>query len=244
VQGDSVDYLGPEDSHDPKYHHLAYQHEVASSLKTRAAPENRAYTTVGMDDSMCHYRIVVYPSQALEDVFVNRQPVIFMAIAVSIFTFTSMVFVMYDVLVARRQRILMAKALQSGAIVSSLFPENIQSRLFDEDANAIAPVNKHQLATSQSFEDVDVEPKAKDAISDLFPHCTVLFADIAGFTSWRYNKLVNARRRLQTFLIEPFFVTALDGNPKTFSSSWKLYLVLLTLLLRCEKVGLYIDWHL
>lgn len=153
---------------------------MASGLKSGASPRNRAYTTVDLDDSMCRYTLTLYPSQELEDAFVNNRPIIYTVIVASIFAFTSLVFVMYDLLVARRQRIVMTKALQSGAIINSLFPENVQARLFAKTDDNKTPTKL------QSTEDIDENHKTNDAIADLFPCCTVLFADIAGFTGWRY----------------------------------------------------------
>jgi hypothetical protein len=185
VAGDHVTFLGPEDAHDPKYDSLGIKRAFAASVNTRAAPNNRAYTTVGLDDSFCKYAISVYPTQDLEDAFVNKQPSIVTAIAASIFMFTSLVFVVYDLLVAKRQKIVLTKALQSGAIVNALFPENVQSRLFAVEQTSTQPPMKHPEKYLPTFDEADREPESKQAIADLFPHCTVLFADIAGFTGWR-----------------------------------------------------------
>ena len=47
----------------------------------------------------------------------TSNPVVLATGAACIFVFTSIVFIFYDTLVARRQRIVMNRALQSGAIV-------------------------------------------------------------------------------------------------------------------------------
>jgi hypothetical protein len=207
VTGQEVVYLGLGDAHDPKYKHLVVQQAVASSLNAHAGPKNRAYAAVDLDESLCRYSIAVYPSQALEDAFLTHQPIIFTAVVAAIFLFTSLVFVLYDLLVARRQRIVMAQALQSGAIVNSLFPQNVQARLFGaagagaEPATTTSyssPMGKRPgVPTFRSLDDINDEksPGQKDAaIADLFPHCTVLFADIAGFTGWRYVYEIHGER--------------------------------------------------
>jgi hypothetical protein len=43
--------------------------------------------------------------------------------------FTSLVFLLYDRLVERRQKKVMSTAVQSSAIVSSLFPSQVRDRL-------------------------------------------------------------------------------------------------------------------
>jgi hypothetical protein len=53
--------------------------------------------------------------------------------AVLIFVFTSLVFLLYDRLVERRQKKVMSTAMQSSAIVSSLFPSQVRDRLFPVD---------------------------------------------------------------------------------------------------------------
>lgn len=185
VAGAGVTFLGPEDFHDPKYDYLGTQQPVATSANERAAPNNRAYTTVGFDKNFCNYTIAVYPTQELEDKFVTNQPIIFTAIVASIFIFTSLVFVTYDFLVAKRQKIVLSKALQSGAIVDALFPENVQSRMFAvEQSLPLRPKTRPEHAL-QPMDEVDMELESKQAIADLFPHCTVLFAEIPGFTGWR-----------------------------------------------------------
>ena len=94
-------------------------------------------------------------------------------------------FLCYDRLVEHRQKIVLNRAEKSGAIVSSLFPKNVRDRLLkenenDKKRNFMAPT--HRL---KSFLGGDMEPrKENNTIADLFPHCTVLFADIVGFTAW------------------------------------------------------------
>jgi class 3 adenylate cyclase len=95
-------------------------------------------------------------------------------------------FVAYDRLVERRQKIVLKKAKQSSAIVSSLFPKNVRDRLMkenevDKKRNFLAP--NHRLKNFLGG-DTETQDEAAHAIADLFPHCTVLFADIVGFTAW------------------------------------------------------------
>lgn len=185
VKGDSVTYLGPQDVHNPKYDgSLELKQVVAVSLNSRASPRNQAYTAVDLDRGFCDYTLAVYPSEELENVFLTNKSTLYTLLVASIFLFSSLVFVTYDILVARRQRIVTRKAIQSGAIVSSLFPENVQSRLFNEQKTSKPLQNNDGQIDNPNgtFEDAD----CKDAIADLFPNCTVLFADVAGFTGWRY----------------------------------------------------------
>lgn len=53
-----------------------------------------------------------------------NSPGYFAGIAITIFIFTSMVFICYDCLVERRQRKVYSSAVKNNAIVSQLFPKN------------------------------------------------------------------------------------------------------------------------
>ena len=99
--------------------------------------------------------------------------------------FAVLMFLLYDRLVERRQAIVVDKANQTSAIVSSLFPKNVRDRLLEGDTNDHAAGSflsgKFRLKSflNNSDDDEGLQP-----IADLFLETTVLFADIAGFTAW------------------------------------------------------------
>ena len=99
--------------------------------------------------------------------------------------------------VERRQAKVMQSAKQSNAIVASLFPSTVRDRLFQkagQENDTQVEHNKVRLKTflsdsrGSSAEGVPTGNSAvttKQApIADLFPHCTVAFMDISGFTAW------------------------------------------------------------
>lgn len=95
--------------------------------------------------------------------------------------------------VERRQAKVMETAVHTNAIVTSLFPSNVRERLFNTEQSAEQKRkfehNKTRLKTFLSDGKIDslesAEAAAKQSpIADLFPHCTVLFSDISGFTAW------------------------------------------------------------
>jgi hypothetical protein len=95
----------------------------------------------------------------------------------------------YDTVIEKRQRKVMQSATRSSAIVSSLFPSNVRTRLYEESATAAVPEKeqsqqirmKNFMAKTQTSA---VEPINTGPIADLFESTTVLFADIKGFTNW------------------------------------------------------------
>jgi hypothetical protein len=148
------------------------------------------YGGLPIDEEYCTYTVSTYPSQTMKDDHHTRDPIIFTIIAVAIFVFTALVFIAYDKLVAKRQRKVMETAIQSTAIVSSLFPSNIRDRLMeDNNVNKVHPnllfqPNKSRLRTYLNDGEPNFDHSSKP-IADLFTDTTVLFADIAGFTGER-----------------------------------------------------------
>jgi hypothetical protein len=95
----------------------------------------------------------------------------------------------YDTVIEKRQRMVMQSATRSSAIVSSLFPSNVRTRLYEDSAPAAVPEKEQsQLVRMKNFmantQTSAVEPINTGPIADLFESTTVLFADIKGFTNW------------------------------------------------------------
>jgi class 3 adenylate cyclase len=106
----------------------------------------------------------------------------------------------------------MKTAVDSTAIVSSLFPSNVRDRLFptDEDGDQKSRKLEHNKSRLKSFlsDGKTLEPKSTvspSPIADLFPHCTVLFSDISGFTSWS-----SVREPTQVFTLLETLYSAYD----------------------------------
>ena len=79
----------------------------------------------------------------------------------------------------------MKRAVQSRAIVSSLFPAAVRERLFrnDDSTGSRKKEAKNRIKTFLSDANQEQKPVTElKPIADLFPHTTVMFADIAGFT--------------------------------------------------------------
>jgi hypothetical protein len=181
VNGGDVVYLGAGDLHEAHFHAMGHHVSLTS--------------TAG-----CSYVLQVYPSQHMKNSYVTHGPFWSSTLVVLVFLLAYGVFWAYDFLVEQRQKVVMDQALQSTAIVSSLFPEAVRDRLFNETDDDDTP---HRRRSSDghggsffseppkmrlnSFLDENGEPQSGPAnkpIADLFPHCTVLFADISGFTAW------------------------------------------------------------
>ncbi|KAG7365344.1 adenylate/guanylate cyclase [Nitzschia inconspicua] len=189
---------GKGDRHDRKFD--KYGH-LAEALKSRPTKDG---TRLGLPfvDSTCQYSISIYPTQIFMDEYVSLAGVL-VTFIVLVLSFTIQLFMVYDRLVETRQALILQKALQSTAVVSSLFPKNVRDRIMkfagngsmDHLASNTAGVSVlqklrntedgHGHKSSMAYCGKTTETCcSKDAIADLFPNCTVLFADIAGFTAW------------------------------------------------------------
>jgi class 3 adenylate cyclase len=119
--------------------------------------------------------------------------------------------------VERRQKKVMKSAVRTNDIVSSLFPSNVRDRLFPSEQDGDQQKNKHEqnkLRIKNFLSDgksVDArskeEEKDRGPIADLFPNCTVLFSDIAGFTAWS-----SVREPSQVFTLLETLYGAIDAT--------------------------------
>jgi class 3 adenylate cyclase len=180
LDGPSTTYLGVGDLHDPKYNHLGHSTTLPDLMDTSTSERDSSYTGIPLSTDYCITTLKVFPSQVFEDDHVTSDPIIFTLIIAFIFLFTSAVFITYDCLVSRRQRIVMDRALKSGAIVSSLFPEKVRNQLYQEQEDRL----EKESNTKTFVHDANDVVKGSKPMADLFEETTIMFADLAGFTAW------------------------------------------------------------
>jgi len=152
----------------------------------------------------CAYSIIMSPSHEMHTYFINGSPVLYGGFVTFFFIFSVVIFLVYDFAVESRQRALLAHAQRSARIISNLFPSNVRERLYQGEHNiddeehgfgnplsfVSGPSRSSRLQTFLSHQGIDSTSSninnqnvvISRPIADLFPHCTVLFADIAGFT--------------------------------------------------------------
>ena len=198
VNGVQAEFLGTGDLHDPKYSYLEYSATFVNiSVDPRKIPEGRCVPELNLH---------LYPTQKLEDSFKTMNGAIYTTVVVLIFVFTSLVFVLYDYFVKRRQAKVMARVIRQDKIVSNLFPSAIRDRLYAED-----PSDKDGEGQRTAFANFDAEDLDNPDIfgaaplADLFPAVTVIFADISGFTAWS-----SAREPPQVFVLLESIYSAFD----------------------------------
>ena len=195
INGADAEFLGTEDLHDDRYTSEGQATEFVVNTGNLTGLEGRT--------DHCEYTISVYPSETYEEDYKTTEPIYFTLVVVLVFMFTSSVFVLYDWCVTQRQRKVNKVAVQSTAIVSGLFPEQVRDKLFQMDDdnkktrkkknfNKKANVSEAAAAAGLDIDNDEETPMAPQnaigddsaPIADLFPSATVLFMDIAGFTAW------------------------------------------------------------
>ncbi|CAB9530583.1 Receptor-type guanylate cyclase gcy [Seminavis robusta] len=190
VDGTSSLFVGHGDLHDPKYDYLEAGTSIGNVINATVPDDNQ---------NGCHYSIRVYPSQDFEDDHRTDKPWIYVLVLASLFLFTSAVFLIYDNMVERRQKIVLQSAQQSGKLVSTLFPEDVRDQLYQDQQEEAQKNQKrkgweNKTVSNNPATDALVNSNAspldsnmelgKKVIASLYPESTIYFADLVGFTSW------------------------------------------------------------
>ena len=197
IDGPNARYLGPGDLHDPKYSH----YEVSTGFGAFLGSKDLQLLA---EKHHCSYNVKVYPSQTMEDQYSTNTPALFTIILVCVFGFTSLVFIAYDQLVARRQRVVLETAVKSTEVVEQLFPLEVREGLYNQSKPQRDTVKRGTddevakfLGTSEGDDD-DFEDENDDSMPNAhtYENATVFFADIAGFTvRFKGNRGVEANAR-------------------------------------------------
>jgi Adenylate and Guanylate cyclase catalytic domain len=208
IRGNDVVFVGVGDLHNPSFN----DRMESSSWDTISSIQDGTEEGLSYLSSHCPPSIKIYPTTVYEDQFNTDQP-IYMTITVAlVFIFAIVVFIVYDRLVAIRQKLVLTKALQSTAIVTSLFPQNIAERLMQlqkTDAKNDSKLNNNQRLRSFLLHADSIGESSElfeAPIADLFPNASVFFADIAGFTAWS-----STREPVQVFILLQNVYQAFDA---------------------------------
>ena len=175
IEGPSAIFMGIGDLHDGTFDSLEASADVAVVRSVQG----------------CENTIYIYPTQAFQDTCTTNLPMLYTICALCLFILTAGSFYLYDSTIRRRHKKIIKAATLSNALVSSLFPENVRSRIISEESQrqrSDSP-DKPTMGTRQTSVTSMAEiPKGSKPIADLFPRATVLFADIAGFTAWSSSR--------------------------------------------------------
>jgi hypothetical protein len=132
LDGPDAILMGAGDLHDTNYDgQLEYSTEFAPFLQMNTNATDSSFDEVVTKDKdsahgneHCGYTLVMYPSQDMQDLYTTHRPVLYASIVVLVFLATTMVFLLFDCVVAIRQRRILAKAKRTHAIVLVSIPRS------------------------------------------------------------------------------------------------------------------------
>lgn len=194
-------YLGGGDLHDFAFDAMKIEVPFNSFEDTELALNTTGH---------CLHTFELYPSELYAKDYKDSLPNTLTAVAAMMIFVMGAAFFTYDKYVHKRNVKVVDRAARSNAIVTSLFPAAVASKLLaaENGATTRSGIPRSQL---ESFLDGDDDGQDKDeAIAELFPETTILFADLAGFTAWS-----STREPTQVFLLLETLYQALDKMAKS-----------------------------
>ena len=192
ASGCKVKYLGVGD------HHTYERSEMSSSPEALESSwmsffegidshhvEQHLFDMNHSSSSSCMYSMRVYPSSGFQDEFFTDRPAVYTAVVASVFVVCVLVFLAYNFLVERRQKMILDTAVRSNEVINSLFPPKFRDRLFSasnkkqrlelEESKFFKAVASQKLrltsllSNNKYYHHSDEEP-----IADVFSNTTVV----------------------------------------------------------------------
>jgi hypothetical protein len=186
LNGPDAYYIGEGDLHDKAYDELGMSVDLWES-------NHPDYLTVG---NHCLFSLTVYPTMEFQQSHESITPKIYATVIAGTFLVMIAAFVIYDLIVQRRNQKLVQNAARSNAIVTSLFPKNVRDRVValresDGETGKITSTYKGGMEGAP--------------IADLHLESTIMFADVVGFTAWS-----SVREPVQVFTLLETLYGAFD----------------------------------
>jgi hypothetical protein len=156
IKGHDATFLAEEDLHDKTFTDMAIKRSFAS-IHDDVEDHDHKRRSQEIDSQTCQYTLTIYPTKAMHCDNITKNPVIFAVVVVGVFFITSVLFIIFDCYVRKRTEKVMNVALKQNAIVSSLFPKNVQIKMMAE-ADENDKLGKVGRAGIKSFLNSDKQP--------------------------------------------------------------------------------------
>ncbi|CAB9524809.1 Receptor-type guanylate cyclase gcy [Seminavis robusta] len=209
IWGEDAIFRGEEDLHLAKYDDM----KVTVDLALHTHPDFE--TTPGH----CMYWMDIYPTDKFKSAYDSNTPEIFAAVVAATFGIVAVVFFIYDTFVQKRNTNLVLKAAQTSSIVTNVFPEHMRDRLLHHAAEEKTMMGKRASLKTYLTSDGKMggEMDLSEPLADLYLECTVLYADITGFTAWS-----STRDPTQVFQLLETIYSAFDSLGKKHRHVFKV----------------------
>mmetsp|Transcript_6688 Transcript_6688/g.18715 ORF Transcript_6688/g.18715 Transcript_6688/m.18715 type:complete len:480 (-) Transcript_6688:15-1454(-) len=149
VSGQEVNYIGKGDLHNSKFDDMVETADFSQWVEL----EETDHLGFGIHQDLCPYNLRVYPTLELEDDNYSFRPFLITLSVALVFLFSIGMFFVYDRLVERRQKLVMATAMTNLAVVSNLFPKNVRDRVYAAEEEELAAKKAGTKAKLKSFAD-------------------------------------------------------------------------------------------
>ena len=160
VRGGIASYLGTGDLHDDRYDALEHGTTVNGFLeywREKVRPYDYLVKSVDQQNAIgklsnetylreqgvCLYYVSIYPTAEYEDNMKTFIPITYALVTSGVFVCVVALFLLYDILVERRQRQVVVSAAKSDAMINSLFPAVIRDRLFQSRRRSGRPLQRN-----------------------------------------------------------------------------------------------------
>lgn len=213
IDGPGANFVGTGDLHETAYD----RYKVTADLNVHKHPLS------AQTPGHCFFWLDLYPTQRFENAYNTNTPEVFAIVVACTFVMIAVALYCYHVLVEKRNSKLVKTTAKSQGIVAQLFPDQVRDQLMaeQEDKQETAPgSNKptvedkasklmNLMHTSSDDSSDEYVAQQKKIIADYFEESTVLFADMAGFTSWS-----SSREPQEVFLLLETLYAAFDKAAK------------------------------
>ena len=169
INGLNTEKIGEGDHHETAYD----EYEIVIPLLKMDIDEATLSENVGC---LPELTFTLYPSKQFEESFYTNEAAFFTTGVVAIFAFTTLVFMLYDFSVRKRQTKVMERIIRQDKLVSNVFPAAIRDRLYGNEDNQ----KKTNEDSSPNIDGIDDEIFGAAPLADLFPSASIIYMDISG----------------------------------------------------------------
>lgn len=171
--GKQATFLGFGDLHNSKFDHLVgtYTDGGLSEYNSDATASQpyRTFSGVGINQDYCPFTLRVYPTKTMEDKYITGKPLYYTIAVFFTFLLTVLMLALLSYLQERRHKLVLETAIQTNAVVSSLFPAVVRDRLLGGKGSHLQAESAKLRLKSYLDKGQKKGKMGSKPIADLFP---------------------------------------------------------------------------